>query len=142
MLYVRLLQSYPKLISLCSILGLYIVCSKVFKTLLFVYRNFLRRARNLSSRYGSKSWVFITGSSDGTVCSNIGIGRAFAHSFARRGFNIILSARTESKLVKVEQELRAINSAIEVRILQIDFSESSRPGFFDHITENVTNSLI
>jgi hypothetical protein len=32
----------------------------------------------------------------------LGIGRAFALSLAREGFNIILSARTESKLEKVK----------------------------------------
>jgi hypothetical protein len=65
MLYVKLLQRFPKLISLCSILGLLIVCSKAIKTLLFVYKNFIRKGRNLPARYGSKSWAFITGSSDG-----------------------------------------------------------------------------
>lgn len=103
MLYVRLLQSYPKLVSLCSLLGLFIVCSRALKTLFFIYKNFLRRGRNLTARYGDKSWVLITGSSDGMLTVYSGIGRAFAHSFAKRGFNIILSARTESKLVKVEQ---------------------------------------
>lgn len=47
----------------------------------------MRKRKNLIKRYGSKSWVFITGSSDG-------IGKALAISLAKIGFNIILSART------------------------------------------------
>jgi 17beta-estradiol 17-dehydrogenase / very-long-chain 3-oxoacyl-CoA reductase len=73
-----------------------IVASKAIKTIMFVYKNILRKRRDLLARYGDASWVFITGSSDG-------IGRAFAHAFAKRGFNIVLSARTESKLLKVQE---------------------------------------
>lgn len=65
MLYIQLLQKHPKLVVLCSILGFLVVCSKAIRTLQFIYRNFLRRKRNLLSRYGAGSWAFITGSSDG-----------------------------------------------------------------------------
>lgn len=102
MMYVQLLQKHPKVVVLCSILGMLIVCSKALRTLLFVYRNFLRRGRNLLKRYGEGSWAFVTGSSDGKDWLNQGIGKAIACSLAKRGFNIVLSARTESKLKAVQ----------------------------------------
>jgi short-subunit dehydrogenase len=42
-------------------------------------------------RYGKKSWVVITGSSDG-------IGLEFANQFASRGFNIVMIARNQERL--------------------------------------------
>lgn len=66
-IYIQLLQKYPKLLTLCSLLGALLVLSKLLKTLRFVYRNFIRPRRNLLQRYGEKSWAFITGSSDGSA---------------------------------------------------------------------------
>jgi|JI6StandDraft_1071083.scaffolds.fasta_scaffold01536_4 hypothetical protein len=134
-IYIQLLQKFPKLLTLCSLLGALLILSKILKTLRFVYKNFLRKRRNLLQRYGENSWVFITGSSDGNLTSNIGIGRAFAHAFAKRGFNIILCARTESKLQKVQEELQTLNPKIQVRYVRADFAESHRPDFFDSLTE-------
>lgn len=53
---------------------------------------------------------------------DVGIGRAFAHAFARRGFNIIICSRTESKLLKVQEECLALNPKIQVKYLKVNFS--------------------
>jgi len=49
---------------------------------------------DLIERYGRNSWAVVTGASDG-------IGRAYAIEFARRGFNVVIISRTESKLKDV-----------------------------------------
>ena len=51
------------------------------------------------AKYGKGSWVVVTGGSDG-------IGFGFAQKFAERGFNIVLVARTESKLQAKCQEIK------------------------------------
>jgi len=50
------------------------------------------------ARYGKNSWAVITGGSDG-------IGFGFAQALAQRGFNVVLVARTESKLQAKCKEL-------------------------------------
>ena len=50
----------------------------------------IRPGKNLLSRYG-KSWAVVTGSTSG-------IGYEFALQLAKKGFNIILVSRSESKL--------------------------------------------
>lgn len=67
-IYIQLLQSYPKLLTACSVIGALMVLSRVLKVIAFIYKNFIRRRRDLLKRYGENSWVFITGSSDGIAC--------------------------------------------------------------------------
>lgn len=77
----------------------------------------IRKRKNLKKRYGDKSWVFITGSSDG-------IGKALAFSFAKEGFNIVLSARTLEKLEKVSEELKSTYPEVETKILRADYKRA------------------
>jgi len=70
----------------------------------------------LADRYGTGSWVLITGASDG-------LGKAFAQQFAEQGFNLLLVSRTQEKLSRLKTELEVLG--IEVRTLCADLSESS-----------------
>lgn len=81
----------------------------------FVYKNCLRKRKNLKKRYGANSWALITGATDG-------IGKALAMDLAREGFNIILVSRTLEKLNKVAAEIRNINSNVSTHVIQYDFS--------------------
>lgn len=70
---------------------------------------------NLAERYGTGSWVLITGASDG-------LGKAFAQHFAEHGFNLLLVSRTQEKLSRLKKELKGV----EVRTLCADLSDSSQ----------------
>lgn len=61
-----------------------------------IYKRFVRPAKNLK-KYGE--WAVVTGATDG-------IGKALSVEFAKRGLNVLLISRTESKLVEVEAELK------------------------------------
>ncbi len=54
------------------------------------------------NRYGANSgkWAVITGASDG-------IGKEYAFQLAKRGFNIVMVSRTQSKLEAVSQEIES-----------------------------------
>lgn len=57
----------------------------------WVHVCFLNKEDPNWEKYGKNSWAVVTGGSDG-------IGFGFAREFARRGLNIVLVSRTESKL--------------------------------------------
>lgn len=65
----------------------------------FIMVAFVNKETTNWAKYGKGSWAVITGGSDG-------IGFGFACKFAERGFNIILIARTESKLQAKCQEIK------------------------------------
>lgn len=64
-IYQYLAATRPKTFGLLSLIGVLVVLSKFYRVLKQIYKNFLRPSRNLSKRYGAKSWVLVTGSSDG-----------------------------------------------------------------------------
>lgn len=70
----------------------------------------------LAQRYGQGSWVLITGASDG-------LGRAFAQELTQYGFNLLLVARTQEKLSRLQAELGARGS--QVRTVCADLSDVS-----------------
>ena len=69
-------------------------------------------------KYGKGSWVIITGSTDG-------IGKGFAYSLAKQGFNIVSISRTPSKLSELSTDL---TSKYGIKVLDIakDFSECTK----------------
>lgn len=52
-----------------------------------------------------------------------GIGKAMAFEMAKKGMNLLLISRTESKLVAAEEELKATCPKISVEHLAIDYSD-------------------
>ena len=66
----------------------------------------------------------MTGASDG-------IGREFALQLARRGFNILLVSRTESKLNAVSEEITGDSrtSSVQVKTFPIDFNSATRSNY-------------
>jgi 17beta-estradiol 17-dehydrogenase / very-long-chain 3-oxoacyl-CoA reductase len=67
----------------------------------------------LAQRYGAGSWALITGASDG-------LGKAFAQQLAGHGFNLVLVARTQSKLDRLQTELQT--QGVQVRTVAADLS--------------------
>lgn len=51
-----------------------------------------------------------------------GIGKAMAFEMAKKGMNVLLISRTESKLVDAEAELRSACPSVTVEHLAIDYS--------------------
>ena len=52
-----------------------------------IYARFVREPFDFAERYGSGSWVLVTGGSEG-------IGYEYARAFASRNFNIVLVSRS------------------------------------------------
>ena len=70
---------------------------------------------SLKQRYGSNSWVVITGATDG-------IGKEFALNFAKNNFNLVLVARNPDKLKSVAEEINILNTEIKTKQALIDFN--------------------
>ncbi len=51
-----------------------------------------------------------------------GIGKAMAFQLAKKGMNVLLISRTESKLVDAQAELQAACPSVTVEHLAIDYS--------------------
>ena len=75
------------------------------------YAHFLRPGKNLT-KYGQ--WAVVTGATDG-------IGKALCFEFAKKGLDVFLISRTESKLADVEAELKAKHPKREFRHLAVDY---------------------
>lgn len=97
-------------------LGAYHLTTEYFNPLIKgIWRNFLQpRARNLKARYGSDSWVLITGASDG-------IGEQLCYEFAKEGFDIVLVSRNQDKLNRVAQFIEQTYK-VKTKSIQFDFA--------------------
>ncbi|KAK7542110.1 uncharacterized protein J3D65DRAFT_612646 [Phyllosticta citribraziliensis] len=74
------------------------------------------------SKFGDKgSWAVITGASDG-------IGKEYALQLARKGFNVVLVSRTESKLRSLAAEIEATHK-VQTRIHAMDFAANNDADF-------------
>ncbi|VDM78793.1 unnamed protein product [Strongylus vulgaris] len=62
--------------------------------------------------------LVITGATDG-------IGKAYAFELAKKGFNIFLVSRTQSKLDEVQKEIREKYSKVDVKTFAFDFCNGS-----------------
>ncbi|KDO31024.1 hypothetical protein SPRG_04210 [Saprolegnia parasitica CBS 223.65] len=74
------------------------------------YASFLRGGKKLT-KYGK--WAIVTGATDG-------IGKATAIELARKGLNVALISRTQSKLDEVAAEILAKNNSVQVKTLALD----------------------
>ncbi|CDO92481.1 unnamed protein product [Kluyveromyces dobzhanskii CBS 2104] len=70
---------------------------------------------------GKGAYAVVTGASDG-------IGKEYAKQLGKRGFNLILISRTESKLVELKKEIEA-ECKIHVKVLAIDVSTDSKDNY-------------
>lgn len=99
---------------------LYLVFKRFYHILYFFYMHYIRSPYNIKERYEEKSWVLVTGATDG-------IGKGLAIEFAKLNFNIILVSRTQSKLETVAEEIKKITSNnIQIKIVPFDFSVKTK----------------
>lgn len=67
--------------------------------LLWVLIKAILPSKNYSERYGRKTWVVVTGGSDG-------IGLGFCEEFAALGFNIVMVARNKAKIEAALEKIK------------------------------------
>jgi 17beta-estradiol 17-dehydrogenase / very-long-chain 3-oxoacyl-CoA reductase len=77
------------------------------------YKTFLRPAKELK-KLGE--WSVVTGATDG-------IGKAYAFELAKRGMNVVLISRTESKLEDVKKAIDDKNYGVDVKYIVCDYSK-------------------
>lgn len=113
-----------------SFIGISYISFKFFSFFNFFYKKFLRSKKNLVQTYGENTWALITGASDG-------IGQAFCEELAQSGFNICLLARNREKLIRVEEQIKKINSKIRTMVVVSDLSKSYEEDFILRIEEQI-----
>ena len=94
-----------------TLLAAFVAYKVVLPLLGGFYAHFLRPGKNLT-KYGQ--WAVVTGATDG-------IGKALCFEFAKKGLDVFLISRTESKLADVEAELKAKHPKREFRHLAVDY---------------------
>ncbi len=87
----------------------------------------LRPGKDLPYRYGQKTWVLITGATEG-------IGRIFAGELGRQGFNIVLLDSDLEKLKAAEESLLVeCERKIQTKIIVADLTKANQDDFADQI---------
>ncbi|KAF0697178.1 Aste57867_12172 [Aphanomyces stellatus] len=97
---------------LLELIGLLVLAKVGFTFLSGVYAFLLRGSKNLKKM---GKWAIVTGATDG-------IGKATAFELARKGLNVVLISRTQSKLDEVAKEITAKYAQVEVKTLSVDYS--------------------
>lgn len=106
------IKNLNPIVLLFAVVGALLLVKFGLNVLGAIWRFFLRPGKNLKKLGG---WAVITGATDG-------IGKAYAFELARKGLNVLLISRTESKLKDTAAEIKAKYPKTEVQILSIDFS--------------------
>ena len=96
----------------------------------FVHKHFICSDNDLTSRYGIKSYVLITGASSGQ-------GEFFAKELANRGFNLILIGSVRTK--KTIDYIRSKYKNTDILFIEKDFRKAYQPFFFDDIEKQIEN---
>lgn len=84
---------------------------------------FIIPATNLA-KYGAKTkknWAVVTGASDG-------IGKEYAFQLAKKGFNIVLVSRTQSKLEAIAEEIET-KFSVSTKIVAFDASTDKQSNY-------------
>lgn len=115
-----ILSSNPCVLDSILLIGLLYTLVLFYRFTHFLYSKFFRPPKDLLALYGipSKSWVAITGAS-------AGIGKAFALSFAERGFNICLIGRNQEKLEKAKLDVLNSNPGVATAIVLANLAQSA-----------------
>jgi len=104
-----------------AVIGAIVVISHLLQLISNFYIHFVRGGKNLK-RYGQ--WAIVTGCTDG-------IGKAIAEEFAKRGLDLVLISRTQSKLMEQAKELES-KFKVKTQIVAVDFSSGS-PNLLDPV---------
>jgi NADPH:quinone reductase-like Zn-dependent oxidoreductase len=97
------------------------IYSHFLQALSHLYNTFLLPGKNLN-KLGE--WAVVTGATDG-------IGKAYALAFAKKGLNVMLISRTESKSKDVAAEISAKGYKVDVNSPSHQMMLPMMPGQFD-----------
>jgi 17beta-estradiol 17-dehydrogenase / very-long-chain 3-oxoacyl-CoA reductase len=99
-----------------SAVGAITIAFVLYQILDFLHLHLIRSTD--LKQYGCKdnSWAVVTGSREG-------VGKGFAEALAKKGFNVVLTARKEAQLIEVAKELEAKYN-IKTKALAVDSSAS------------------
>ena len=103
--------------------------------ILSIIKYFFVSEKNILNRYGTNSWVVITGGSSGQ-------GKQFCLEFAKRGFNILIIG--SKRILDVEKEINNRYPKIKTKIIIKNFSKAYQKNFFDSIKyeiEKISNNV-
>jgi len=112
--------------------GLIVVLRLLLSIAFSIYRNFVRKGHDLHQRYGTDSWVLVTG-------ATAGIGFQICRYAAEKGLNVVISGRDKDKLVKCEKEIQAVNPKIKTRTLRLDFNETQDVKHYHRVADEVAD---
>jgi len=101
--------------------ALFIILKWVYVLLRKFYAYFIRPAKNLK-KFGK--WAIVTGCTDG-------IGKSIVEEFARKGLNVILVSRTQSKLDEQAKYVEA-TFKVQTKTVAVDFAQQN-PAIFDGV---------
>eukprot|EP01061_Rhynchopus_euleeides_P006068 TRINITY_DN15152_c1_g2_i1.p1 TRINITY_DN15152_c1_g2~~TRINITY_DN15152_c1_g2_i1.p1 ORF type:complete len:310 (+),score=128.58 TRINITY_DN15152_c1_g2_i1:61-990(+) len=93
-----------------GIIGWAVIARVAFDVASGFYARFVRPEKDMK-KYGS--WALVTGATDG-------IGKAYAFALAKRGLNVVIISRTESKLQDMKKELEEKYPSCQVMYVAAD----------------------
>mmetsp|Transcript_7412 Transcript_7412/g.12467 ORF Transcript_7412/g.12467 Transcript_7412/m.12467 type:complete len:323 (+) Transcript_7412:59-1027(+) len=97
-----------------SVLGALVIFSYLWDFISGCYNHFIRPGKNIVKTFGQ--WAVVTGATDG-------IGKAMAFELAKKGCNVLLISRAQSKLDDCKAELEAKYPKVTCEVLAIDYSK-------------------
>ncbi len=89
-----------------------------------IYKYFLISELDLPKRYGTNTWVIITGASSGQ-------GKNFSIEFAKRGFNVLMIG--SKRTIQTQNDIKQKYPNVKTHIILKDFRKAFEPNFFDDI---------
>ena len=105
----------PEKVAAAIVVG--VAINMILTVLGFMYNHFIAGTPSIK-KYGK--WAVVTGATDG-------IGLAMVKEFAKKGLNVALLSRTQSKLDACADEISEKFPNIEVQTLAVDFSNINDP---------------
>lgn len=118
--------------SVAGIVGAIVIISFLWDFLAGIYNHFIRPGKNIVKTYGQ--WAVVTGATDG-------IGKAMAFELAKKGCNVLLISRTQSKLDDCKAEIEAKYPKITCETLAIDYSKYDATAE-SHIVKAIANKEV
>ncbi|CAD5214791.1 unnamed protein product [Bursaphelenchus xylophilus] len=107
--------------------GVYTLIKIVYHIGFHAYVYFFAEPKDLK-KLARSDWAAITGATDG-------IGKAYAFELAKRGFNLILISRTQSRLIDTKEKLLAQYKGIQVETIAFDFKNTKPEDYVNTFTE-------